>query len=327
MRKLVSIFFILIGLIFLSLAAFFVVVKYSLANTNLLSPVLGTSETSIAEYVWHPKVALSKEIDKGPEISARAAIFVETKTGQILYEKNPKERLKIASLTKIMTAIIALENRKMEDLLLVSPMAAAIEPDKMYLSAGEKLTVGELIEGAFIVSANDASEVLAEEVINQAEFTFQGKGTAGRRSAFINLMNSKAKVLGMKDSIFANPTGLDEENGPQYSSAYDVSVMTIYAIKNFPFLTSITSQKDILLPVSEYHKEYELHSGINLVGTYPGVVGFKTGYTEEAGMTLVTVARRGDYEIVGVILNSENRREEARAILDYSFKKLGVLVE
>lgn len=314
MRKFVSIFFILMGLIFMSLAAFFVLVKYSLANTNLLSPILGTSQTSIAEYVWHPKEVLSKELEDEPEISAEAAIFVETKSGQILYEKNSKERLKIASLTKIMTAIIALENRKMDDLLSVSPMAAAMEPDKMYLDPGEKLTVGELIEAAFIVSANDASEVLAETV-------------TGRRAEFINLMNSKAKILGMNDSVFANPTGLDEENVPQYSSAYDVSVMSIYAIKNWPFLTSITSQKDILLPASEYHKQYELHSGINLVGTYPGVVGFKTGFTDAAGLTLVTVARRGEYEIVGVLLNSENRREEARAILDYSFKKLGVELE
>jgi D-alanyl-D-alanine carboxypeptidase (penicillin-binding protein 5/6) len=188
-----------------------------------------------------------------------------------------------------------------------------MEPDHMQLIAGEHLTVQELLDGLFLVSANDAAEVLAER-------------TTGRRQEFINMMNGKALFLGMKDTHFINPSGLQENEQDQYSSAYDVALMARFAIKEFPWLLDITRQTEIDLPQTDTHQDYTLHSGINLVTTYPGVMGFKTGFTPEAGLTLVTVAQREGHVVLGVILGSEDRRAEARELLDYSFQKLGVKI-
>ena len=140
---------------------------------------------------------------------------METNTGEVLYEKNAHEKLQIASLTKIMTAIIALESKNLTDEYWVSNKAVEMEPDKMYLIAGERLTLEELLDGIFLVSANDGAEVLAER-------------STGSREEFLRLMNDKARQLGMEDSLFVNPTGLDEDMGSSYSSAYDLVLLTRY---------------------------------------------------------------------------------------------------
>ena len=144
-------------------------------------------------------------------------------------------------------------------------------------------------------------------------------------------MNEKAKQLGMKDTFYANPTGLDEDSGNSYSSAYDLAILTRFLIKQFPEVVDISSVYHIYLPQTDTHQDYDMYSGINLLTTYPGVVGFKTGYTPEAGLTLVTLARKNDsprsaggagHEIIGVLLGSGDRRDESRDLLDYSFGKL-----
>ncbi|KKQ79679.1 MAG: Serine-type D-Ala-D-Ala carboxypeptidase [Candidatus Daviesbacteria bacterium GW2011_GWA1_38_7] len=144
------------------------------------------------------------------------------------------------------------------------------------------------------------------------------------REDFIKRMNIKAAQLDMKNTNFINPTGLEEDNAVQLSSAFDVALMSRYAIKKWPKLIEITSNPQIYIPKTDRHQDYDLNSGINLLTTYPGVVGFKTGFTPSAGLTLVTVARRGGKEVLGVLLGSTDRRDDARAMLDYSFKKLGV---
>lgn len=279
---------------------------------QLISPVFGESKIRISDNVWFPQKPESFVKDgQIPEITAEAAFFIEGNSGQVLFEKNSTEKLPIASLTKIMTVIVTMENKEMSDKLVVSDQAAEMEPDKMYLKAGELLSVQELLEGIFLVSANDAAEVLAEQV-------------TGRREEFINLMNSKAAQLGMNETNFINPSGLEEDDKSQLSSAYDVAVMARYAINKWPDLVNISSQPYIYMEGNERHQPYELFSGINLLTTYPGVLGFKTGYTPQAGLTLVTLARKDNKEVIGVLLGSINRRDDARALLDYSFKKLGV---
>ena len=135
-------------------------------------------------------------------------------------------------------------------------------------------------------------------------------------------MNDKAKQLGMKNTYFANPTGLDEDNNNSYSTVYDLTVLTRYLIRRYPDVVKISSQEHVVLPQTEDHQDYDMYSGINLLTTYPGVVGFKTGFTPEAGMTLITLARRDGREVIGVLLGSESRRDEARELLDYSFSQL-----
>lgn len=280
-------------------------------ESSLVSPLKNLSKLRFSDNIWFPSDESIKVLGatKEPIITAEAAFFVETKTGKVLYEKNIHKKLSIASLVKIMTTIITLENKTYSDELKVSQRAADIEPDKMMLEAGEKLTIEELLQGLFLVSANDASEVLAE-------------GVTGRREEFINLMNSKAKILGMNNTLFLNPSGLEEDFDKQYSTAYDVALMARFAISHFPNLLEITSKSHIYISETKTHQEYDLYSGINLLTTYPGVIGFKTGYTPEAGLTLVTIARIDGKEVLGVLLNSVERRDDAKALLDYSFEAL-----
>lgn len=251
------------------------------------------------------------DFSDAPEITAISALFVETGSGTVLYAKNPSQEVSIASLTKIMTTIIALENRDMDDIYTISDRAASMEPDKMFLVAGEKLTLKQLLEGIFLVSANDASEAIAEN-------------TTGRREEFLNMMNSKARQLGMNNTFFLNPSGLEEDHAKQYSTATDVAVMSRYLVRTFPEIVNISSKEHVYIEPTAYHQDYDMYSGINLLTTYPGVLGLKTGYTPVAGLTLVTLARRGDKEIIGVLLGAVNRRDDAKVLLDYSFKKLGL---
>lgn len=301
----------LIVVVFLTFIGIFSIFYFQkvINNRPLINPVLGVQSFQIAENIWSPKV-LAESSSIGPAVTSRAALFVETNTGKVLYEKNIHERLRIASLVKIMTAIVTLENAQMSDKILISERAAGMEPDSMLLKAGERLTVEELLQGLFLVSGNDASEALAE-------------GVTGRREEFINLMNSRALQLGMNNTRFINPSGLEEDGREQYSSAYDTLLMARYAIRKWPELVKITSTEHIFIPATGEHQDYDLYSGINLLTTYQGVLGFKTGYTGEAGLTLVTLARKGKSEVVGVLLGSEDRRAEARELLDLSFEKLG----
>lgn len=273
---------------------------------NLISPLV-KQEKVLGVNQWLPQVASGTPVD-APQISAKAALFTDTKNGQVLYSKNIHEKLPIASLVKVMTVLIALEHKKMDDQFVVSQRAADMEPDKMLLIAGEKLTLKELLYGIFLISANDAAEVLAQ-------------GSTGNREEFITLMNSKAKLLGMKDSFFVNPTGLDEDSNNSYSSVFDLAILTRYLIRNYPEVVEISKTEHIYLPQTSTHQDYDMYSGINLLTTYPGIVGFKTGYTPEAGLTLITLCRKDGHEVIGVLLGSGDRRDEARDLLDYSFSK------
>jgi serine-type D-Ala-D-Ala carboxypeptidase (penicillin-binding protein 5/6) len=273
---------------------------------NLISPVANQGKVSINQ--WFPKQVLGV-FTSAPQITAKSAFFVEAKDGTVLFSKNAKEKLQIASLVKVMTVLIALENKNLDDTYLVSTRATEMEPDEMILLPGEKLTLKELLYGIFLVSANDAAEVISE-------------GTLGSRDEFIKAMNEKAKLLGMNDTNFVNPTGLDEDSGSSYSSAYDLVILTRYLIRHYPEIINISKTEHIILDKTDTHQDYEMYSGINLLTTYPGVVGFKTGFTPEAGYTIITLARKNNDEIIGVLLGSEARRDETRELLDYSFSKL-----
>lgn len=274
---------------------------------KLISPA--TNSKVLGVNLWFPKQVFQKEVD-GPKITAKSALFIETKTGQVLYSKDANKKLPIASLAKIMTALIVLDRKGIDDKFVVSKQAQETEADKMLLIAGEKLTLRELLFGIFLISANDAAEVLAE-------------GTTGDRAEFLLLMNIKGQQLGMYDTYFANPTGLDEDENNSYSTAYDLAILTRYLIRAHPVVVEISQTPYIYLPATLDHQDYDMYSGINLLTTYPGVVGLKTGYTPEAGYTLITLARKEGYEVMGILLDSGARRDEARELLDYSFKKLG----
>lgn len=299
---------VIFGLVIILAAALFFVRHINL-NTPIqfISPILKGKVLGIN--LWLPQKEKPKETEV-LTISAEAAYFVDIKSGQLLYSKNGQKKLPIASLAKIMTVVIALEHKNLDDKFLVSKRAAEMEPDKMLLIEGEKMTLKELLYGIFLISANDAAEVLAE-------------GATGDRDEFLKLMNIRAKQLGMNNTYFANPTGLDEERGNSYSSAYDLAILTRYLTRNYPEVVEISKTPHIYIDRTDEHQDYDMYTGINLITTYPGVVGFKTGYTPEAGLTLITLAQKNGHEVIGVLLGSQSRRDEARELLDYSFKKLG----
>ncbi|HBQ51299.1 hypothetical protein A3B42_04100 [Candidatus Daviesbacteria bacterium RIFCSPLOWO2_01_FULL_38_10] len=302
MKKLAALLFIFIFLLLVLLSS-----SLSKGEINLISPI-SVQEKVLGINQWFPGNINAVQLD-APKVTAEAALFIDTKTGQVFYSKNPNKKLPIASLVKVMTVLIALEHKNMDDQFTVSQYAADMEPDKMLLIAGEKLTLKELLYGIFLISANDAAEVLSE-------------GTTGDKDEFIKLMNIKAKQVGMNDSLFVNPTGLDEDSNNSYSSAYDLAILSRYLIKHYPEIVEISRTPYIYLPVTENHQDYDMYSGINLLTTYPGVVGLKTGYTPEAGLTLITLARKESREVLGVLLGSQARRDEARNLLNFSLSAI-----
>ena len=256
--------------------------------------------------LWLPAIdVLVKHDGPAPEISAHAGIVYDLTSNKLLFAKNPKKRLPMASLTKIMTAVLAIEHPKNAYNVLKSDL---VGEDSMGLSAGEKLSLDELLYGLILPSGNDAAEALA-------------RNTFGR-SDFISAMNDKAKSLGLSDTHFTNPTGL-EGDGAQYTTSYDLLVLTRYALQ-YPIFRKVISTIDYHIPYSDNHKEFYLQNETNLLTSYPGVMGVKDGYTPEAGLCLVTYLNYKGHKIIGIILNSQSRREEMKELLDYGLKVQGI---
>lgn len=242
-----------------------------------------------------------------PKISARSALIYDLTSDEVLFEKSAKEKMPMASLTKIMTAVIAIENKV--DKYFVDKKSLVGE-DSMGLSKGETYALEDLLYGLMLVSGNDAAETLANNYIYG-------------REKFIEAMNNKAKTLGLKDTNFTNPTGL-EGDGNQHITAYDLLAITRYALKDSLF-RKVAAAVDYHIPYSSYRKEHFLQNETNLLTSYPGVMGVKTGYTPEAGFCLVTYLSYQNHNIIGIILGSDNRRQEMKNLLDYSLKIQGIL--
>lgn len=246
-----------------------------------------------------------------PNIRAKNAFTIDITTDKVLFDKNSKEKRVIASLTKIMTAVVALEHKKLDEEIVVSHKAANIGENTMGISEGETYTLEDLMYGLVLHSGNDAAYAIAE-------------GTAGNTDKFIYWMNLKASELGLSDTKFFDPSGLDDNT---YSSAYDLAKLTRYALKN-PDFKKIVATLDYEIPYAEgKHKYLFLSNQTNLLRTYPGVHGVKTGYTEAANLCLVTYANNNGHEIIGVVLGSDERKIDMIQMLDYSFGKVGVKVD
>lgn len=260
--------------------------------------------------IWQPTGVLGSQIGpSAPQITARSAYVYDLTTERVLFEKDPSLRVPMASLTKIMTAIVALEHPKVDDTYVVQGRDLVGE-DSMGLSAGESLALSDLLYGLILHSGNDAAEVLADNY-------------PSGRDAFITTMNLKAQALGLQNTHFTNPTGL-EGDGQQYTTAQDLVVMTRYALENFPLFGQIAATFDYYIPPSSTHKDYSLENETNLISSYPGVKGVKTGYTPEAGLCLVTYLEYGGHKIIAVLLGSDDRRGEMKELLDFSLKSVGV---
>lgn len=303
----------LLLLIFVLGILFWIFKPYLSGKFSLTSPLPDSLTSYVNRQVstlnlWFPSVKSEEDTTQKPVISARSVVIYDLTTEKFLFEKNKDDKLPMASLTKIMTAIIALENKKPDDSYVVSKNDLVGE-DSMGLSEGEVLTLEELLYGLMLPSGNDAAETLAS---NYPE----------GRNEFVKAMNNKAKALGLKSTHFTNPSGL-EGDGDQYTTSQDLLVITRYALDNFEEFKKVVSTYEHVISYSENHKAFYLYNETNLLTSYPGVKGVKTGFTNEAGLCLVTYLEYKGHKIIGVILGSNNRREEMKELLDYSLKSLG----
>jgi len=236
-----------------------------------------------------------------PSINAITAVVIEESSGRILYNKNATQKRSIASTTKIMTALVALEHADLDEPVIISKRAASIGGSVMGLRTGDRYTVRELLYAMLMVSANDAAIAIAEHV-------------GGSLEDFAVMMNKKAKSVGADNSNFVTPHGLDCAD--QYSTAYDVALVTREALRN-PVFAGIVSTYSSNIP------GHSLYNTNELLGVYPGLDGVKTGYTGKAGRCLVTTAKRNGMRVISVVLGSPTRNARAyasREILDYAFE-------
>ncbi|HEX2325617.1 MAG TPA: D-alanyl-D-alanine carboxypeptidase, partial [Chloroflexota bacterium] len=211
------------------------------------------------------------------------------------------------------TAIVALEHSRLDQVLTVPAEATQVEPNHMGLRPGEKLTVQELLYGLMLDSGNDAGEALAYGV---------GGGGPSGRAQFIAWMNETTAALGLKETRFANPSGLDDPE--QYSTAYDLAVLGTYALTK-PDLRRIASLRDVVIESSREpgreHGWFRPGNLNNLLATYRGAIGLKPGYTEDAGYTLVAAAERDGRTLVCVTLQSRRHFTDCTALLDFGFAR------
>lgn len=247
--------------------------------------------------------------------NAKSAIMIEASTGEILFEKNSHEKLPPASMTKMMSMLLIMENiengnLKYDEMVSASSKAASMGGSQIFLEAGEKLSVKELLKGIAIGSGNDATMVLAERI-------------GGSEESFVNLMNEKARKLGLKNTNFKNPTGLDAVD--HYSSAYDMALIAKELVKHKDILKFTSIYEDYLRENSD--KKFWLVNTNRLVRFYQGVDGLKTGFTSEAGYCLTATGIKNNLRLITVVMkepDSSTRNNETSAMLDYGFQTYNV---
>ncbi len=241
-----------------------------------------------------------------PIIGARSSIALDMNTGKILYEKNAYERLPIASITKLMTTYIILKENKLNDVVTVSNNAATVEGSTMYLRAGETIAVENLLYGALINSANDAAVALAEY-------------NAGSVDEFVEKMNKEALLLGLTDTHFSNPIGLDQADN--YSSSYDIAKLSKYIYQN-QFIKHAAKLKELEVKSVSGDYTHKLESTNELLDNeYLNIKGLKTGRTSSAGLCLVSIAENeSSNEIITVVLDSPERFNETKILVDWVFR-------
>ena len=236
-----------------------------------------------------------------PSVSAKAAFLLEANTGTVLYEKNENTRMGPASTTKIVTAIVTLENTSLEQLVEITPQMTGIEGSSLYLKADEQLTVRDLLYGLMLRSANDAAIALAIH-------------TAGDVESFVDMMNDFAARLGLYDTHFENPHGLDGDT--HYTTARELALIAAYASKNPTFCEIVSTKKIIIAKSTESARLVVNHN--KLLSAYEGCVGVKTGFTKKCGRTLVSAFFDGGMYLIAVTLNAPDDWSDHRKLYDYA---------
>ncbi|MGM0874048.1 MAG: D-alanyl-D-alanine carboxypeptidase family protein [Bacillota bacterium] len=238
-------------------------------------------------------------------VSAKTAILIEQESGRILYEKEAHTKMRIASITKIMTAILAIESGKLNEMVNVSEKALQAEGSAIYLQKGEKIKLEDLVYGLMLRSGNDAAVAIAEHV-------------GGSLEGFVVMMNQKAEEIGMTNTEFANPHGLDDQEN-HYSTAYDMAILTQYAMQNETYQKiSGTETHRAPNPNEKWDRVWHNKNKL-LTRLYEYSTGGKTGYTSRAKRTLVSTASKNGFNTIVVTLNDPNDWEDHMNLHNYAF--------
>jgi D-alanyl-D-alanine carboxypeptidase (penicillin-binding protein 5/6) len=273
-------------------------IKFTLQNAN--APAAASFDHFTFSNFWlatHPQPALP--------IHGQAAYLVDLDTRMVMWSRDPETMRAPASLTKLMTAMVAVDDAgSLDRVVTVTPGATQIIPSVMGLSPGEHVTVRQLIAGLFLDSGNDAAEALAQGIVP--------------RDRFIRQMNQKAGSIGLTASHFSNPSGLDAPG--HVMSAHDLAHVAAYLDQYYPELAAIAGTKDIAIPASADHKAFYPHNLNLLLWRYPGATGLKTGLTDNAGGCMLATATRDGRHLIAVVLNATlHSTDDATVLLNYGF--------
>lgn len=291
---------ILVQFFFLGLVIFFLPGQnfYQTAALTPQKPLVREVPFNLPQPAPYPK----KTTDQPPpDLTAGSVLVLDVTSSVILYEKNASQRFSPASTTKIMTALVALDEYQLNDILTVKTVET--EGRIMNLKEGEQMTAENLLYGLLVHSANDAAVTLAENY-------------PGGREKFIAAMNRKAQQMNMNNTHFENENGLEQEN--HYISSIDLARLATYALNNPTFLQFVETKKIAVMDINQ--KEiHQLESVNKLLGEIPGLFGVKTGWTENAGECLVAAVEREGHKIITVVLKSEDRFGETAKLINWAF--------
>ncbi|MFA6074427.1 MAG: D-alanyl-D-alanine carboxypeptidase family protein [Negativicutes bacterium] len=238
-----------------------------------------------------------------PQLSAKAAVLIDAFTGRILFDKNAAERHYPASITKIMTLIIAMEHGNINDIITISDDVPKTEGSSIYLEAGQIISLKDLLYGMMLQSGNDATMAVANHL-------------SGNMTNFVQLMNQKAIFLGCNNTHFVNPNGLPDEQ--HYSTAIDMARITAYGYRFQLFEKIVSTEKYVIF--NTIRNEYQaLFNENKMLWRYDGCNGVKTGYTDVAGHTLTVGAKRNGIQLIAVVMDADEKWDDTAKMLDYGF--------
>ena len=242
----------------------------------------------------------------GTYLSAECAVLISEQTGEVIFEKSAYKRHSMASTTKIMTSLLAVQSGKLNDEIVVDKNMLNVEGTSMGLLAGDKVSIRELVCGMMLSSGNDAANVTANYL-------------GGNVENFAGQMNSKAKSIGMNETNFVTPSGLDDDM--HYSTAYDMALLGRYAVSD-PIFYDICSSKSITVSFGNPPYNRKLYNHNRLLSSYEYACGIKTGFTKKSGRCLVSYAKKDDIGLIAVTLNAPNDWSDHKKMLDYGFSEI-----
>lgn len=243
---------------------------------------------------------------EAPSTSAHSAVLINGETLEVVYEKRAGDQMSMASTTKIMTSLLALEQENTQQVVEVTDEMVRVEGTSMGLKAGDYITLESLVAGMLLESGNDAANAVAFAV-------------GGNLVDFARLMNEKAAQIGMKNTHFVTPSGLDHEE--HYTTAYDMALLGAYALKN-PVFRSICGSEKMVVSFGNPAAEHTLRNHNKMLTLYDGAIGIKTGFTKKSGRCLVSAAERDGVQLVAVTLHAPNDWDDTAAMFDYGFERV-----